>query len=178
MKLNILSGIYLSEFQNGDEAALVEYLKVKKISYFTLGIPYPYKHKDALWWIKNKKQETKQQKQPVAFAIRQKNGELIGGIGFDGLKIGKSHKAALGYWLAKPYWGQGIMTACAKKLCGHAFKKFKVTKIIATCNPNNIGSERVLIKGGFRQEGYLKKDHIKNGKYRDSKLFALIRTSK
>ena len=178
MKLNVLSGIYLSEFKKGDETALVEHLKIKRISDFTLSIPYPYTIKDAHWWIKIKNQETKQQRQPVAFAIRQKHGNLIGGIGFDGLKVGKSHKAVLGYWLAKSYWRQDIMTACVKKLCGHAFKKFKLTKIIATCDPNNIGSERVLIKCGFRQEGYLKKDHIKNGRYRDSKLFALIRTSK
>ena len=177
MRLDIISGIYLTEFKKGDETALVNHLRVKKISDFTIGIPYPYTRQDACWWIKNKNQETKQQKQPVAFAIKQKNGNLIGGICFDGLKIGKSHKAGLGYWLAKSYWNRGIMTACVKVLCMYAFKKFKVIKIFATCDPDNIGSERVLKKCGFKQEGYLSKDHFKNGKYRDSKLFALIKTS-
>jgi len=178
MKFNISSGIYLSEFKKGDESVLVEHLKVKKISDLTLAIPYPYTFKNASWWIKHKKQETKRQGQPVSFAIRQKSGKLIGAIGFDGLEIGKEHKAELGYWLAKPYWNKGIMTACVKKLCMYGFKKFKLVKIIATCSPRNIGSEQVLKKCGFKKEGYLKKHHLKNGKYLDRKLFALIRTSK
>jgi len=29
----------------------------------------------------------------------------IGGCGFDGFQVGKSHQAEIGYWLAKPLWG-------------------------------------------------------------------------
>ena len=177
MKLDVISGIYLTEFKKEDESALTKHLKIKKISNFTLGIPYPYTLKDARWWIKSKTLETKQQKKPVSFAIRGKNGELIGAVGFDGLKIGKTHKIALGYWLAKSYWNKGIMTACVKVVCKYAFKEFKIIKIFATCDPSNFGSEQVLKKCGFNQEGYLAKDHFKNGRYRDSKLFALLKTS-
>ena len=42
---------------------------------------------------------------PVHFAIRGDDDQLIGGCGFDGLTYG--HRAEVGYWLAKPYWGQG-----------------------------------------------------------------------
>jgi RimJ/RimL family protein N-acetyltransferase len=40
---------------------------------------------------------------------------LISGLGFDALTIGKSHRAEIGYWLAKPYWGRGIMTASRRE---------------------------------------------------------------
>jgi ribosomal-protein-alanine N-acetyltransferase len=50
---------------------------------------------------------TQQQGRPVHWAIRNATNHLIGGIGFDGFQVGKSHRAEIGYWLAKPFWGQG-----------------------------------------------------------------------
>jgi [ribosomal protein S5]-alanine N-acetyltransferase len=100
---------------------------------------------------------------------------FIGGCGFAGLQLGKSHRAEIGYWLAKPYWGQGIMTAIVRRLCEFAFAELSLVKIEAHVFAGNAASARVLEKCGFVQEGYLRKQYVKDGKYLDAKLFALVK---
>ena len=41
-------------------------------------------------------------------------------------------------------------------LLDHGFNKMKLHRIIATCQPENIASYRVMEKIGMRQEGFLK----------------------
>jgi len=118
---------------------------------------------------------TQEHGRPVHWAIRNENDYLIGGIGLDGVAIGKSHLAEIGYWLAKPYWGQGIMTAVVQKACDLAFAEFGLVKIVAHVFADNAASARVLVKCGFQEEGYLRKHYAKDGKYLDGRLFSLVR---
>ena len=53
--------------------------------------------------------------QPLHFAIRDAKDFLIGVVVFDDLSIG--HKAEVGFWLGKPYWGQGIMAQALPVVC-------------------------------------------------------------
>lgn len=100
---------------------------------------------------------------------------MIGGCGFDGVQVGKSHRAEIGYWLAKPYWGRGIMTAVVRRLCDFAFEQFGLVKITAHVFADNGASAKVLEKCGFQQEGYLRKHYLKDGQFLDSRLFALVK---
>ena len=100
---------------------------------------------------------------------------MIGGCGFDGLQAGTSHLAEVGYWLAKPYWGRGIMTAVVQRLCRHAFEEFGLAKITAHVFPLNQASARVLEKCGFHEEGLLRKHFLKDGQFIDARLFAMLR---
>ena len=100
---------------------------------------------------------------PSNWAIRNAEDHLIGGCGFNDFQMGKSHRAEIGYWLAKPFWGQGIMTAVVRRACQYAFEEFGLVKIIAHVNATNPASARVLEKCGFEQEGYLKK-HLPQGR--------------
>lgn len=174
MKIDVNSQIHLSEFRASDKPALVEYLNDRDIYERTLRIPYPYSDNDADTWLAIAANNT-QQGQPVNFAIRTAQDYLIGGCGFDGCQAGKSHRAEIGYWLAKPYWGRGIMTSVVSKICQHAFDEFGLVKITAHVFSLNPASARVLEKCGFVQEGVLRKHFQKDGKFVDAKLFALIR---
>jgi [ribosomal protein S5]-alanine N-acetyltransferase len=100
---------------------------------------------------------------------------LIGGCGFDGFQVGKSHRAEVRYWLAKPWWGRGIMTQVVQRLCQHAVDEVGLVKITAHVFTINPASARVLEKCGFVQEGLLGKHYLKDGKLIDARLFALIR---
>ena len=73
-------------------------------------------------------------------------------VGFNGIEVGESHKAEIGYWLAKAFWGRGIMTAVVQRVCQHAFQEFGLVKIIAHVVTHNPASARVLEKCGFAQE--------------------------
>jgi len=175
MKLTINAFIHLSEIRSSDKGAYVEHLNDKGIYDCTLRIPFPYSETDAEEWLALVEKSTKQHGQPVNWAIRNENDYLIGGIGFDGLTLGKSHLAEIGYWLAKPYWGRGIMTAVVQQVCRHAFEEFGLAKITAHVFPHNRASARVLEKCGFREEGFLRRHFIKDGQFIDARLFALLR---
>jgi ribosomal-protein-alanine N-acetyltransferase len=175
VKLTVNDHIHLSEIRSSDKAAYLEYLNEKEIYDRTLRIPYPYTEAEADEWLALVVKSTQQHGQAVNWAIRNEGDYLIGGIGFDGVAIGKSHLAEIGYWLAKPYWGQGIMTAVVRKLCEFAFAEFVLLKIVAHVFADNASSAKVLKKCGFQQEGYLRKHYFKDGKWLDARLFSLVK---
>jgi ribosomal-protein-alanine N-acetyltransferase len=174
MKITVNRQIHLSEIQPSDQAACVEHLKEKEIYDRTLRIPYPYTEGDFQEWLKTVENTTQQQGRPVHWAIRNKEDCLIGGCGFDGLQVGKS-RAEIGYWLAKPYWGRGIMTAVVRKACEFAVAEFGLAKIVAHVFASNTPSARVLEKCGFVQEGYLRKHYLKDNQFFDARLYALLK---
>jgi RimJ/RimL family protein N-acetyltransferase len=175
MKISVNDQIHLSEIHPTDQAACLEHLNAKEIYDRTLRIPYPYTEADFSAWMKIVEKATEQQGRPIHWAIRTEEEYLIGGCGFDNLQVGKSHRAEIGCWLAKPYWGRGIMTAVVQKVCAFAFAEFGLMKIVAHVFAENVASAKVLEKCGFVQEGFLRKHFLKDGNYLDARLFALVK---
>ena len=67
------------------------------------------------------------------------------------------------------------MTAVVGKACEHAFAQWKLVRITAYVFYVNVTSARVLEKNGFTCEGNLRKHFLKDGRFLDSKLYALVR---
>jgi RimJ/RimL family protein N-acetyltransferase len=174
MKIFVNDRIHLAEIRSQDKVAYLEHLKEKEIYDHTLRIPFPYTEADADQWLALVAKSTQEHGQPVNWAICNEADALIGGIGFEGLTIGTSHRAEIGYWLAKPYWGRGIMTAVVKKACAYAFAEWNLVKITAHVFTTNPASARVLEKCGFEREGYLKKHYRKDGRLIDAWLYGLL----
>lgn len=174
MKITVNDQVHLSGFCSSDKAALVEHLNDRDVYDRTLRIPFPYTEADAEDWFALVAKITEQQGGPIHWAIRSADDQLIGGCGFDSFQVGKSHSAEVGYWLAKPFWGRGIMTAVVKRVCQYAFEEFGLEKITAQVFTHNPASARVLEKCGFQQEGYLRKHFLKDNKFLDARLFALL----
>jgi ribosomal-protein-alanine N-acetyltransferase len=175
MRIVINDQFHFSQLQRSDKEACLEYLKAREIYEGTLRIPFPYTEADFETWMGIVEQATVEQREPIHWAIRTPEDRLIGALGFEGLTIGKSHRAEMGYWLAKPYWGQGIMTAAVSCACQFAFEKWGLTKITAHVFAPNAASARVLCKCGFEQEGYLKKHYLKESQLLDARAYGLIR---
>lgn len=55
----------------------------------------------------------------------------------------------LGYWLGRPFWGQGIMPEAAQEILRHGFEDLGMTKVWAGYYDGNIKSKRVQEKCGF-----------------------------
>lgn len=173
-RIQVNDNISLTEIRESDLPAYVELLSEREIYERTVRIPYPYTQKDAESWI----QSTGDHRKQGLFgewAIRNAEGNLIGGVGFaEPFRIGQTHKAEIGYWLAKPHWSRGIMTEAVKKLCDLAFTDLGLVRITAHIFDFNLASERVLEKCGFQLEGHLKKHFLKDGKHFDGKLYAKV----
>ena len=131
MKLRVNDQVHLSEIRPADKAAFVEHLAAKEIYDCTLRLPYPYTEADADTWLEIVAKNTDRHGQPVQWAIRNPTDELIGCCGLDGLETDRAHRAEIGYWLAKPYWGRGIMTDVVRAACRWTFAEFGLAKITA-----------------------------------------------
>ncbi len=62
-------------------------------------------------------------------------------------------EAVLGYVLARPFWGQGIMTEAVRTLIGWALAQPEIYRVSATCDWENRASARVMEKAGMQREG-------------------------
>lgn len=164
--------ITLSRIVQGDKPALVRCLNEKGIYDNTLLIPYPYTEKDAEWWLNHIMHFERVNDKRKVWAIRNQQEELIGAIGLQ-FKYGlHSHKDEFGYWLAKPYWGRGIMTEVVQLFTELCFTQLRLIRLEATVFAFNRPSARVLEKAGYEREGLLRKYHLKDGKFLDGLLYA------
>lgn len=175
MNFKLQNGFSISDITSADKPTYIEHFQEKQIYNQTLNIPYPYTTADAEWWVNHVTEETKKQGRSVKWAIRRQDGFLVGGVGFDLFELGKSYKAEIGYWLAKDYWGQGIMTEVVSQMTHFAFSEFGLVKVTANIFSFNVGSARVLEKAGFQLEGILRHHYKKDGKFFDGKLYAKIK---
>jgi ribosomal-protein-alanine N-acetyltransferase len=166
--------IALTELRQGDREALVRYLNDEQIHGMTLRIPHPYTADDADRFLALVDAQAGEYGRPLHFAIR-KSGEFVGGFGFEGMQPDQPHRAEIGYWLARPFWGHGIMTAVVGGVCQFALENYSLDRIAAYVFDTNVASARVLEKNGFVLEGILRKHHIKNGKFIDARLYARLK---
>jgi ribosomal-protein-alanine N-acetyltransferase len=173
-QLPILNGFFISEINADDKPAYLKHLREKEIWRTTLNIPFPYTEADADWWISRVQTATKENGVATSLAIRGASGFLIGGIGFDQFKIGQDHKAELGYWLAKPFWGKGVTTSAVHAVCQWGFSDLGLKRIHAHVFEGNMGSQRVLEKNGFQLEGKLRRHYFKDEKFCDARIYGLL----
>ncbi|MFA5107635.1 MAG: GNAT family N-acetyltransferase [Patescibacteria group bacterium] len=163
----------LRAYRSADAASLQRSINDPGIARNTLHIPHPYTLKDARDWIRSCQQD-RRKKQPlkIAWAI-DINGEVAGGVGLHFVR--SDHKAEIGYWLGRKYWGSGFMTEAAKHIIALGFKQLRLKRLYAFTFSWNKASGRVLEKNGFKQEGLLRKNVKKGSLYVDTYLWAKVR---
>ena len=62
----------------------------------------------------------------------------------------RDDECELGYWLGKPFWGQGIVPEAVKEMLRHAFEDLGIKTVWVGYYEGNIKSKRVQEKCGFR----------------------------
>ena len=162
---------HLRPYRDSDLAALLKYADNPNIVRTLRDrFPHPYTAEAGQNWIATAKSED-----PVAsFAIASAE-ELIGGVGIVPQVDVYRRSGELGYWLAEPFWGQGIATAAAKAMVDYAFARLQLVRVYAGVFANNPASARVLEKAGLQFEGRLRQAIFKNGELIDELLYAIVR---
>jgi RimJ/RimL family protein N-acetyltransferase len=103
-------------------------------------------------------------------------GEAAGGIGIHPQQDIMRKNAELGYWLAKNYWGHGIISRAIPQMIDYGFRNFDITRIYARPFGTNLASQRVLEKCGFKLEARLEQVIFKNGQFLDELIYAFRKT--
>jgi ribosomal-protein-alanine N-acetyltransferase len=109
------------------------------------------------------------------FIFRREDGALVGGIGLSNVRRGVAETASLGYWMGQRYARQGYMSAALVLTLDFAFDRLRLHRVEAACLPHNGPSRRLLLKTGFREEGYARQYLCIDGEWRDHVLFAILR---
>ena len=76
----------------------------------------------------------------------------IGGIGWNGPPDERG-EVFTGYWIDPRYHRRGYMTEAVAAMAAWAFQDPQVRAVTANTPVENIASQRVLLKNGFRQRG-------------------------
>ena len=152
-----------------DLESLVKYANNSKIAKnLTDKFPYPYTIENGKSFIGAAAKNSP----ATIFAIDIDN-EAIGGIGIHPQSDIHCKNAELGFWLAEPFWGQGIITKAIIQMVDYGFETLAINRIFARPFGTNIASQRVLEKAGFILEGRFEKSLFKNGEYIDELVYAV-----
>ena len=154
-----------------DLESLVRHANNPNIAKFMRDVfPYPYTEETGKQFI-----EFATKDDPIHIFAIDVNGEAIGGIGIHPQTDVHRKNAELGYWLAEPFWGKGIITNAIKEITAFGFKTYDINRIFAGSFGSNIGSQRVLEKAGFILEAQFEKTYFKNGEFEDELIYAVRR---
>jgi len=139
----------------------------------TDSFPYPYHLKDATKYISlcQKKYRSKKTEH-ISYGI-EIDGQIVGIIGCH--NIAKGHKASIGYWIGKQFWGKGLMTEIAKAFMNYIIKKYDLVRVEAYAYSWNKASMRVMEKCGMKFEGIKRKNTRSRGKIIDDYHWAKVK---
>ena len=95
---------------------------------------------------------------PSMWAVELKEtGEAIGCVGYLPASVSNlqipDDQCEVGYWIGKPYWGQGICTEALRLVIDYCFNVKHYTVLWGDFFPSNPASGRVMTKCGFIDTG-------------------------
>lgn len=105
--------------------------------------------------------------------VGKEDNKLIGACGIH-LSDPNNRGGWIGYCYNQEYWGSGYATESAKAIIKFGFERLNLHRIFATCDPDNIGSVRVLGKIGMIKEGCLRENKYQKGQWRDSFVYSIL----
>jgi ribosomal-protein-serine acetyltransferase len=100
------------------------------------------------------------------------DGELAGSMG---IRVDPMNDLAeLGYWVAKPFEGRGLITRAARRFVEYGFAERKLHRIEIHAAVGNERSRAVAERLGFRQEGTLREAIKTSAGYLDVVIYAML----
>jgi len=115
------------------------------------------------------------------WAIRDRSGVITG---FPGTAVGmisarpssEAGRGDVGYWLGKPYWGQGLMREALTAVLDLCFGDFDQVKVEAEIFTTNSRSKRLVESLGMQLEGTIRSSHYKRGEWVDAHIYGILRS--
>jgi RimJ/RimL family protein N-acetyltransferase len=159
--------LVLRPWVEDDVPALVEACNDPEIPRWIPAIPSPYTVENARAFVRG---EIQPEVDHLAITMR---GAVVGAIGI-GVNAA-NRRGTIGYWVARPARGHGVCTRALRLLSRWALAELGLQRLELVTDPDNVASQRVAEKVGFRREGVLR-SHMSHpdGRLRDSVMFSLL----
>jgi RimJ/RimL family protein N-acetyltransferase len=164
--------LLLRPFRQADADEVQRLAGDRDVADTTLKIPHPYEDGMAEKWIANHRDWFDRGEQAVFAITLSDDGRLLGAVG---LRIEREdQRAELGYWIGKPYWGQGFCTEAARATVRFGFQQMGLHRIQACHLARNAASGRVLQKIGMTREGRLRQHTRKWDAFEDIEIYGIV----
>ncbi len=132
-----------------DAESITRHISERDVPWNLGRAPYPYQLSDAEEWLlripKGWAEDT-----AYVFLITGQDNNVIGCVG---LNLKPLDVWEIGYWIAKPWWGQGVVTEAAHAVMSWAEQTMRINKFVSGHFVDNPASGRVLMKLGFKAVG-------------------------
>jgi RimJ/RimL family protein N-acetyltransferase len=160
--------LLLRYWKESDVPALVAACNDAEIAHWIPAIPRPYTEADARSFIRGEARPDL----AYSFAITI-GGEVVGALG---MRLNShNYRGHIGYWVAASSRGRGICTRALRLLARWALAELALQRLELITDPDNVASQRVAEKVGFRREGVLRSHLLHpDGRRRDSVMFSLL----
>ena len=111
-------------------------------------------------------------RRPRAIAVVERaSGELVGHMDFHPWLGARE----IGWAIGRPHQQRGYATEAARALLAHAFETLRCHRVVATCQPENVPSWRVMEKLGMRREAHFRQHLLREtGEWWDEYFYALL----
>lgn len=164
--------IALRPFHSGDARWIARACDRPEMARFVPTLPSPYTEEDATRFIAYAAAAWAAGTS-APFAVHSVDGEPLGAIEVRPRGEDQGH-ATVGYWLRPEARGRGTATEAVRLVSGWAFAELGVGRLSLITDPENLASQRVAERAGFRREGLLRAWHPTRSGRRDSVMFSLI----
>jgi len=84
-------------------------------------------------------------------------------------------KTSIGYWLAEPFQGKGIMTRSCKGILDYLFNNYGLNRIEINCATGNTKSRAIPERLGFVQEGIARDFEWLYDHYVDAVVYSMLK---
>jgi len=88
---------------------------------------------------------------------------------------GNLQQAFLGYWVGAAFARRGYMTEALNLVLRYGFGSLRLHRIEANVQPENVSSKALLVRTGFRLEGFSPRYLKVVGRWRDHERWAICR---
>lgn len=134
----------------------------------------PFKEEaETVRWVREKMDDWKQKKAISWVLTDKKTGQFMGDIAFWRFWA-QDHRAEIGYGMMPEHWGQGYMREAGQAALKWGFEVLGLRTVMADINPDNDASRQLLLRWGFKKEGYLRENCFFRGGYVDSEIYGLV----
>ena len=140
--------------QMRDAAAIARLAADYAICSMTTRMPYPYAESDARAFVQLVGAQDRRREN--TFVVDHGEHGVIGAVGFH---QPPDQPLEMGYWIGRPYWGQGYATEASRAALGWAETDWGRKLIVAGHFADNPASANVLIKAGFLYTGQVQHRH-------------------
>ncbi|MCP3138282.1 GNAT family N-acetyltransferase [Pyxidicoccus xibeiensis] len=108
-------------------------------------------------------------------ACERESDSIIGAFNLSQIFRGGFQNAYLGYWAVHGFQGRGLMSEALQLVLGYTFRTLKLHRVEANIQPGNAASRALVLRAGFRMEGFSPRYLKVAGRWRDHERWALCR---